>query len=109
MENNEVIHCNEASFEKLIKSADRPVLVDFWAPWCGPCRALGPLLEKLAKEHGSEVVIAKVNVDEDQMLAARFNISAIPTMIIFKGGAKVAQIAGLVGYEALVAKVKSVQ
>jgi thioredoxin 1 len=110
MENtNEVIHTDENGFETLIKGTKKPVLVDFWAPWCGPCRAIGPLLEKLAKEHGGEIVVAKVNVDESATLAQQFNISAIPTLLFFKDGAAVDQVRGLVGYDTLVAKAKSVQ
>jgi len=105
---SEVIHCNEASFDKLISASDKVVLIDFWAPWCGPCRALGPLLEKLVQEHDADVIVAKVNVDESQTLAARFGINAIPAMFFFKGGEKVASISGLVSYDALVAKLKSV-
>ncbi|MBN1404333.1 MAG: thioredoxin [Opitutales bacterium] len=103
---SEVIHANEASFDKLVATPDKVVLVDFWAPWCGPCRALGPLLDKLAAEQ-PDVVVAKVNVDESQNLAARFNISAIPAMFIFKNGQLASKIAGLVSYDALVAKVNS--
>jgi thioredoxin 1 len=110
MENvNEVIHCDESGFDRLINSAKKPVLVDFWATWCGPCRAIGPLLEKLAKEHGDEVVVAKVNVDDCPALAQQFNITAIPTLLFFKDGTIADSIRGLVGYDMLVAKVKSVQ
>jgi thioredoxin 1 len=110
MENlNEVIHCDESSFDRLINSATKPVLVDFWATWCGPCRAIGPLLEKLAREHGSEVIVAKVNVDDSPALAQQFNITAIPTLLFFKDGTIVDAVRGLVGYDSLVEKVKSVQ
>jgi thioredoxin 1 len=110
MENtNEVIHCEEPDFDRLINNATKPVLVDFWATWCGPCRAIGPILEKLAKEHGNEVIVAKVNVDECPALAQQFNITAIPTILFFKEGAIVDQVRGLVGYDMLVAKVQSAQ
>jgi thioredoxin 1 len=110
MENtNEVIHCDESSFDRLINSATKPVLVDFWAPWCGPCRAIGPLLEKLAKEHGAEIIVAKVNVDDCPALAQQFNITAIPNLLFFKEGTIVDNVRGLVGYDALVAKAKSIQ
>lgn len=106
---NEIIHCNDASFQKVITGSGKPVLVDFWAPWCGPCRALGPLLEKLAAEYGSDVTVVKVNVDESQQLAMQYNISAIPTMIFFKGGQVADMLRGLVGYDMLVEKVKALQ
>lgn len=110
MENtNEVIHCDEGSFDRLINNAKQLVLVDFWATWCGPCRAIGPLLEKLAKEHGAEVIVAKVNVDENPALSQQFDITAIPTLLFFKEGTIVDQARGLLGYDALVAKVKSLQ
>ena len=110
MENtNEVIHCDETGFDRLINGTKQLVLVDFWATWCGPCRAIGPLLEKLAKEHGSEVVVVKVNVDESPALAQQFDITAIPTLLFFKEGAIIDQMRGLVGYDALVSKVQSLK
>jgi thioredoxin 1 len=110
MENtNEVIHCDEVSFDRLINNAKQVVLVDFWATWCGPCRAIGPLLEKLAKEHGAEVIVAKVNVDDCPALAQQFDITAIPTLLFFKEGTIVDTMRGLVGYDALVAKVQSLK
>lgn len=110
MENtSEVIHADESGFDKIINGSKKPVLVDFWASWCGPCRAIGPLLEKLAREHGNEVVVVKVNVDDCPALAQQFNITAIPTLLFFKEGAIADAIRGLVGYDSLVAKVKSVQ
>lgn len=86
-----------------------PVLLNFWATWCGPCRAIGPLLEKLAKEHGAEVIVAKVNVDDCPALAQQFDITAIPTLLFFKEGTIVDTMRGLVGYDALVAKVQSLK
>ncbi|HNX04421.1 MAG TPA: thioredoxin [Opitutales bacterium] len=110
MENaNEVIHCDEPGFDRLINGATKPVLIDFWATWCGPCRAIGPLLEKLAREHGTDVIVAKVNVDDCPALAQQFNITAIPTLLFFKEGTIVDTVRGLVGYDMLVAKVKSIQ
>ena len=88
-------HIKDADFEKEVVKAEVPVLVDFWAPWCGPCQMVAPLLEELAQEFGSRVKIAKMNVDENPATPPRFEIRAIPTLILFKGGAVVERITGV--------------
>jgi thioredoxin 1 len=80
-----VVELNSENFEELVLKSETPVLVDFWAPWCGPCRLLTPTLEKLADETES-VVVAKLNVDENQSLAAKYQVRGIPTLILFKDG-----------------------
>jgi len=80
-----VVELNSENFEDLVLKSETPVLVDFWAPWCGPCRMLTPTLEKLADETES-VVVAKLNVDENQALAAKYQVRGIPTLMLFKGG-----------------------
>ena len=79
-------HVTEATFEPNVLKSDVPVLVDYWAEWCGPCKALAPLLEDLAKDYGGKLKIAKVNVDENQQLARKYNSKAIPTLMLFKDG-----------------------
>lgn len=84
------IQLTDANFEQEVLKSALPVLVDFWAPWCGPCRMLGPLIEELATEYAGKIKVCKLNTDEAQETASKYNISAIPTILLFKGG-KVAQ------------------
>jgi thioredoxin 1 len=77
---------SDATFEADVLRSSRPVLVDFWAEWCGPCKTIGPSLEELAKEYGEKVTIAKVNVDESPGVASRYNVRSIPALMLFKGG-----------------------
>ncbi len=82
------------NFDAELKNADSPLLVDFWAEWCGPCRMVAPVLEKLAEEYDGKVRIGKVNVDEQSGLATKYGIQSIPTLLIFKGGKVVEQFIG---------------
>ncbi len=82
------------NFEKEVLNSELPVLVDFWAPWCGPCKMVGPIVESLAGENKGKIAIAKVNVDENQSLAMRYGIRGIPTLAFFKNGAEVKRIVG---------------
>lgn len=101
MANDNIQHVNDADFEELINS-DQPSLIDFWAPWCGPCKAIGPVVEDLAEEYAGKINVAKMNVDDNPATPGNFGIRAIPTLILFKQGKVVDQITGAVGKNQLV-------
>ena len=82
------------NFNEIVEKSDKPVLVDFWAAWCGPCRAVAPVMEELAAEYEGKAVIGKVNVDDEGELAAKFRIMSIPTVMLFKGGRVVEKVVG---------------
>lgn len=80
------LEITDATFEEVVLKSDKPVLVDFWAAWCGPCRMLTPIVEELGKDYGDKVVIGKVDVDNNQKFAAQYGVRNIPTVLLFKGG-----------------------
>ena len=100
-----LLQLSEKNFEQEVVKSNIPVLVDFWAEWCGPCRMIGPIVDELAKEYTGKIKVGKVNVDEAQSLAVRFNVMSIPTLIFFKNGEAVDQIIGAMPKEELVEKI----
>ena len=87
-------HVTDASFESDVLQSDKPVLVDYWAEWCGPCKMIAPILDELSTQYDGRLQIAKMNVDENQDVPGKFGIRGIPTLMLFKGGQKVAELTG---------------
>lgn len=102
-----VVHLTNDNFENEVVKSKLPVLVDFWAEWCGPCRAIAPVIDEISNEMGSKLKVAKVNVDEAQELAAQFNIMSIPTLLVFKDGKPVEQIIGAMSKDQLVQRINA--
>ncbi len=92
----QIIHVTDSSFEQDVLQSDRPVLLDFWAEWCGPCKMIAPILDEIAGEYAGKVTIAKMNVDENPKTPMRFNVRGIPTLILFKNGKAEGQKIGAV-------------
>ncbi len=90
----EPIHVTDDAFDKTVLKSDLPVIVDFWAPWCGPCRMVAPILDKLAKEYAGKLLVAKVNTDDNPQWAMKYNVQGIPTMLFVAGGKVVHQQVG---------------
>ncbi len=93
-----VLHLNEEGFDKLLQSG-QPMLVDFWATWCGPCKMLAPVIEELAAQYDGKVTVGKVDVDDNQELAIRYGVMNIPTVILFQGGQEAERLVGLLPKE----------
>ncbi len=104
---NEPININEASFDKAVINSPVPVLVDFWAPWCGPCKMIAPLLAEIAKESDARFRIAKVNIDDDPALQQRFNVRGVPSLLFFKAGQLREQIVGVASKKAIVEQLEA--
>lgn len=96
MASEAIIEISDSNFESEVVKSDVPVLVDFWAPWCGPCRAIAPIVEEISSAYEGKIKVGKMNVDENQSTTMKFGIRSIPTIIMFKGGEAVDQIIGAV-------------
>lgn len=103
-----IIDLEDDTFEEIVLKSDKPVMVDFWAPWCGPCKAIAPTVEALEKEYGGQMTFAKVNVDENPVSPSKYGVQAIPTLIFFKNGEIAEQITGMVAKEKLEETIKGV-
>ena len=90
-----ILEISDSTFDAEVLKSDLPVLVDFWAPWCGPCKAIGPVIEEIGKAYAGKLKVVKCNVDNNPVTPGNFGIRAIPTLLIFKGGEKVEQVVGM--------------
>jgi thioredoxin 1 len=100
-----IVHISPDNWQSEVVESDVPVLVDFWAEWCGPCKAIAPILDELAGEVGGKIKIAKVDVDQNQQIAGQFSIRSIPTLLIFKGGVVEEKMVGALNKAALTEKI----
>ena len=101
-----VLHLTDQNFDAKVIKSNLPVLVDFWAQWCGPCKMIAPIIDEIANDLKGQLKVTKVNVDDAQELAAKFNIMSIPTLLLFKDGKPVEQIIGALSKDQLVARIK---
>src|SRR4026208_2043880 len=107
MENSATLNLDDSNFDKEVTQSAQPVLVDFWAEWCGPCKMIAPLIDEIAKEKAGSVKVAKVNVDENQSLSMKYNVRAIPALLLFKNGQLRDQVTGVTNKKDLLNRVEA--
>ena len=107
MENSTLIKLDESNFDREVNQDDKPVIVDFWAEWCGPCKMITPVLEEIAREKAGSVKVTKVNVDENQSLSLKYNIRAIPALLFFKSGQLRDQVTGVTSKKDLLNRIEA--
>jgi thioredoxin 1 len=107
MDNAATIDLNESNFDREVTQSDKPVIVDFWAEWCGPCKMIAPLLDAIAREKAGAIKVAKVNVDENQSLSFKYNIRAIPALLFFKNGQLRDQVTGVASKKDLLGRIEA--
>jgi thioredoxin 1 len=101
-----LVHVGDDNFEEEVLQAEKPALVDFWAPWCGPCKAIGPTVEALAVQYRDQIKVAKMNIDDNPKTASSYGVMSIPTLMLFKGGKMIDTLIGLVPKERLEAFIR---
>ena len=107
MDNSAVIKLDESNFDREVTQGDKPVVVDFWAEWCGPCKLIAPLLDEIAREKAGAIKVAKVNVDDNQSLSSKYNIRAIPALLFFKNGQLRDQVIGVTSKKDLLSRLEA--
>ena len=108
MASENVVELNDSNFESVVSAAGEPVLVDFWAPWCAPCRMLSPVVDEIARENVGKFKITKVNVDEAPIVSEKFGVRSIPTLLFIKGGEKKDQAVGVLGKAEIVRRLEAI-